>query len=231
MSLLKRLGRIVESSAPLPSRPEGIGIDIGCGAKKHPGTQGLDIVDAPGVDHVLDFTKERFPFEDESVSFVFSSHCVEHIADPHHLFKEITRVAKHGASLEIWCPYAFHEHAFLPGHVSYWTEAFYRHLSFEYTEVWDEQLGGGWRIDEVILVVQPEVERYLRESDVSLDFATRHLNNVVFEMGVVGFIDKRGGPPRRPRIVASTGRQERRRPLVGSRIEDAAKRLRGLIQK
>lgn len=214
----------------MPPQPEGIGVDIGCGAKKHPGTVGLDIVEAPGVDHVLDFTTERLPFDDDSVSLVFSSHCVEHIADPSHLFRELTRIAAHGARLEIWNPYAFHEHAFLPGHVSYWTEAFYKHVSFEHTAVWDADLGGGWRIDEVVLVVQRSVQRYLREHGVRLDFAVRHLNNVVFEMGVFGYVDKRGGPPREPRItVADSRNPQARRPLTSSRVEDAAVALKGLL--
>lgn len=227
MSWLTRL--VGDEAAPMPPKPAGVGIDVGCGGKKHPGTVGLDIVDAPGVDHVLDFTRERLPFDDDSVSFVFSSHCVEHIADPLPLFRELTRVAAHGARLEIWTPYAFHEHAFLPGHVSYWTEVFYRHVSHEHTAVWDADLGGGWRIDEVVLVVERSVAKAMREQGVDLDFAVRHLHNVVFEMGVLGYVDKRGGPPRAPRVVIAHGRQGKRRPLGLKGLGAAAHRVRGAL--
>ncbi|MEQ9337263.1 MAG: hypothetical protein RJQ03_08730, partial [Miltoncostaeaceae bacterium] len=33
---------------------KGIGIDIGCGPNKAPGTQGIDVIPGPGVDHVMD---------------------------------------------------------------------------------------------------------------------------------------------------------------------------------
>ena len=46
-------------------------IDIGCGASKKPGHTGIDKAAAPGVDLVVDFERERLPFDDGTVEAIY----------------------------------------------------------------------------------------------------------------------------------------------------------------
>ena len=77
--------------APLDGGLMPVKIDLGCGSAKRDGFTGLDYVASPGVDHVLDLTRDRFPFDDHSVDEVFSAHFLEHIESPNHVFNEIGR--------------------------------------------------------------------------------------------------------------------------------------------
>jgi len=53
--------------------PEPVRIDLGCGNVKREGYVGLDYVAGDDVDHVLDLTHDRYPFDDSSVDEVFSA--------------------------------------------------------------------------------------------------------------------------------------------------------------
>lgn len=57
-------------------------LDIGCGSNKKSSFVGIDKLNAPGVDYVVDLENELLPFEDHSVSSVYSYHCLEHLTDP-----------------------------------------------------------------------------------------------------------------------------------------------------
>src|SRR3954471_20925249 len=91
-------------------------IDLGCGNAKRPGFQGVDYLEAPGVDHVVNIAEQRLPFEDDSVDAVFSAPFLEHIGEPYNVLSEIGRVCRDGARIEIWTPYAFSDEAFVYGH-------------------------------------------------------------------------------------------------------------------
>ncbi|SDA79221.1 Methyltransferase domain-containing protein [Butyrivibrio sp. INlla18] len=80
-------------------------IDIGCGRRKQDGFIG--IVNSPYsmADHVLDLNKDPLPFEDNSVDYVFSSHCLEHLENLEHILAEIYRVCKDRAQIFITVPY------------------------------------------------------------------------------------------------------------------------------
>ena len=52
-------------------------LDIGCGGNKKPGTLGLDYVQQPGVDYVIDLQTEKLPFASRSVEYIHSSHFLE----------------------------------------------------------------------------------------------------------------------------------------------------------
>src|SRR3982751_3710127 len=103
-------------------------IDLGCGGAKREGFLGLDYSAQAGVDHVLDLTRDTYPFPDASVDYVYSSHFLEHISQPNHVFQEIGRVCKDGARIEFWTPYAFTNEAFVYGHLHYLTEEDWTHF-------------------------------------------------------------------------------------------------------
>lgn len=76
-----------------------IRLDIGCGPNKKADHVGIDQYAFPGVDHVLDASRERLPFEDGTVEEVWSSHFLEHLTPMGrcHLANELYRVMKPGS--------------------------------------------------------------------------------------------------------------------------------------
>jgi len=82
-------------------------IDIGCGSSKRPGFVGIDIQNIPGVDCVLDLSREKLPFDDNSVSEVYSSHFFEHldIDAVQRILEEVHRVCLDGSIVEIRVPH------------------------------------------------------------------------------------------------------------------------------
>lgn len=90
--------------SPGGAAKEKILLDIGCGASKRPGYIGLDTVKLEGVDIVCDIEK-GFPLEDNTVDGVWSNFLFEHISDTVSLFKDLYRICRNGAVVEIRVPY------------------------------------------------------------------------------------------------------------------------------
>ncbi len=87
-------------------------IDLGCGPNKAgPDWTGIDKYAMDGVDIVCDIGKDRWPFDDESVSEARSSHFLEHLTnlggkwERVHFFNELYRVLKPGASCTLIFPH------------------------------------------------------------------------------------------------------------------------------
>jgi predicted SAM-dependent methyltransferase len=90
-------------------------VDVGSGGYKRLGYIGLDIVppdaslggvDAPTgleADVVCDIEHDRWPFEDNSVTHIFSSHTLEHVRHLRipYIFSEMSRICSDGAEIEI----------------------------------------------------------------------------------------------------------------------------------
>ncbi len=79
-------------------------VDLGCGTRKRPGCIGVDNVKLDGIDIICNI-EEGLPFDDETISGVFSNFFFEHISNTIFLFKEIYRVCKNGAIVEFRVPY------------------------------------------------------------------------------------------------------------------------------
>jgi len=194
MTVRRRLFELAHPASPAysPSPVSALPtIDLGCGPFKRPGALGLDIEAGPGIDHVLDFEKERLPFDDGTVGYVFSSHCLEHLRQPMPVMRELTRVAADGAGLELWLPYGWHNEGQLVDHYVMWNEEQFRHMSELFPEIWWDRLGGGsWEIEELVFHIEATtLEDLLRHGD-ELVFALRHYRNVARELGVLGRIRK-----------------------------------------
>jgi SAM-dependent methyltransferase len=93
----------------------GIGVDIGCGLNKiHSVAIGIDFrlenkdFGYPfGANIKLPKNNEYIPlpwFQDESLDFVFSSHCLEHLSDPQKCVREAVRVLKRDGYLILILP-------------------------------------------------------------------------------------------------------------------------------
>ena len=81
-------------------------LDIGCGAAKPAGFDGLDIYPYEGVDIVHDLGAEGdWPIEDNRYSLVRAWHVIEHLRDLRKFFTEVHRVAKNGAGVYIATPH------------------------------------------------------------------------------------------------------------------------------
>lgn len=82
-------------------------LDLGCGPNKKEGFIGIDQYEMKGVDHVLDLSKERLPFDDGTVDEIHSSHFFEHLTPQGrcHVANEMYRVMKPGAKAFIIVPH------------------------------------------------------------------------------------------------------------------------------
>lgn len=163
---------------------EGAKIDIGCGAAKREGFIGLDYAALPGVDHVLDLTREPLPFPDASVGHVYSSHFFEHIGAPNHILSEIGRVCTDGATIEIVTPYAFSNDAFVYGHITFLTELPWLHFCVSHRDEHIDLLGGRWLLRSINFVIHDHVANEISASNISIDFAVKYFKGVAHEFCV-----------------------------------------------
>jgi SAM-dependent methyltransferase len=199
----------------------GYKIDIGCGAFKKDGFLGVDFVPSPGVDHVVNLETDSLPFPDRSCEFIYSSHCIEHLSNPNRLFSEIGRVCRTGARIEIWVPYAHHNDALLLGHHQYYTEEFWNHVCVQHADFWHDKFGGYWLWKTVCYVIPGRIKGELDRLKIDINFAIRHLNNIVKEI-CFEFEFSNSKPPSNvlPDRNYALGRTQERRPLPN--VEDPA---------
>ncbi len=89
-------------------------LDIGCGPNKAAGFEGVDSINFPGVDHVLDVRITPWPWADGSIEEVHSSHFLEHLtgAERVSFFNELYRVLKPGAQARFITPSWTNERAY-----------------------------------------------------------------------------------------------------------------------
>ncbi len=80
-------------------------IDIGCGPVKEEGYIGIDRYALPGVDIVADLNN-GIPLEDNSVDVVYFGHSLEHFDNLGNILKEIHRVCKNNAIMNVLAPYS-----------------------------------------------------------------------------------------------------------------------------
>ncbi len=160
-----------------------LAIDIGCGWAKRPGFIGVDKDAVPDVEHRVDVEREPLPFADRSVGTIFTSHCLEHLADQALIFREMSRVAVNGAGLEIWTPYAWTDEAFIYTHRTFFTELHYLHPCVMFPDHWKDILGATWQLREFQFVVSETTLGDLGRNGVSLDFALKYLKGVAVEFG------------------------------------------------
>lgn len=120
------------------SYEDGLNVELGGGQKpRGSGFLNVDKNPGPGVDHVCNFEElhpagtTRLPFDDNSVGAVYSSHCFEHVRNLIGLLREVARICKVGARVEIVVPHWLHPMAMCHDHkqvippeqVRHWTEA------------------------------------------------------------------------------------------------------------
>jgi SAM-dependent methyltransferase len=217
-SVVERAVRQLASPPQSTEPPEGKRIDIGCGAKKREGFIGVDFVPAPGVDIVCDVEREALPFPDQSVGFVHSSHCFEHLRDWLPLLREIARVAVDGCRIELWTPNAWHSDTWLPGHVTPVSIEAWLHIGYRYREFWQETIGVSLRLDELVYVIGKRTLADLLLHGIRPSFALRYLHDVAPEIGAVFTVERTRVTPSAPRISWSVSRDPTLRVRLSSRL-------------
>lgn len=105
----------------------GKGLDLGCGSEKiTPDAIGVDVRILPSINMAVDLTKP-LPFEDGEFDYVFSSHCLEHLAPaPGVILPMWWRVLRPGGYLVLYLPHKDlyrqpnpeHLHEFEPGDIT-----------------------------------------------------------------------------------------------------------------
>lgn len=82
-----------------------IKLNLACGQTKIDGFIGIDIERLDGVDIVWDLEEYPWPFQDNSVDEIFSSHFIEHAEDLISFMDEIYRILKPQSKATIIAPY------------------------------------------------------------------------------------------------------------------------------
>lgn len=81
-------------------------LNIGCGFKKEEGWINIDNDPLVYPDNIVNLGVDVLPFEDNTFDEVKASHILEHIGDGYiFLLKEIYRVCKNNATIEIFAPH------------------------------------------------------------------------------------------------------------------------------
>jgi hypothetical protein len=85
-------------------------LNIGAGYKKYSGFLNVDADKNCKPDILMDFESDKIPLDDNSVEQIIAHHILEHVGlGFFHLMKEIYRVSRHGAMVDIRVPHHFHE--------------------------------------------------------------------------------------------------------------------------
>jgi SAM-dependent methyltransferase len=153
-----------------------------------------------GMDFVVDFERERWPFVDSTFSFVFVSRLLERIGTVEHFFKELYRTARNGAVVEISLPHPRHDF-FLrnPNHQRVWIAESFEHLDLDKCKGWffegdmRELLAMEWMVDFKILSADyrvphrdpaQSVASLLQFDPQNLGAAMQYLNNTIGDIRV-----------------------------------------------
>ena len=89
----------------------------------------------PVADIIHDLEKFPYPFENDSVDELYSSHCIEHLEDPIQVLREIARICKLGAKVEIRVPHPGGHHAMCSGHKHVLSPMMIRNMDFHHAHL------------------------------------------------------------------------------------------------
>lgn len=121
-------------------------LNLGCGLNKIQGFVNVDKFDTCNPDIVMDLEATPWTFEDNSVDEVLLNHCLEHIGQDVDIFfsvvKELYRVCKPGAKIQINVPHPRHDNFINdPTHVRIITPELLGLFSKKNCQYWAENNG------------------------------------------------------------------------------------------
>lgn len=167
-------------------------LDLGCGQHVAEGFEGVDLWDGPEVTWAVDLTKFPWPWDDNSVEAIHSSHYVEHtlpVGGPHDgliaFMDEVWRICKPDAKVQIIHPYLKSNRAFQdPTHTRFIPEDTWYYFARE----WREQQGldhypirCDFKVDNIGNTFYPGMEHLHHEA---LAFRVQNYWNVVADLAV-----------------------------------------------
>lgn len=84
---------------------DDIKLDVGCGKNCKQGFIGVDAIKLDGVSIICNIDKEKLPFEDSSVSEIYTHMLLEHCVNIVDIMNEFHRVLKNNGKITIIVPY------------------------------------------------------------------------------------------------------------------------------
>ncbi len=181
---------VVKKPGQLSNR--ALAVDLGCGTNKRAGTIGIDRRPLAGVDIVMDLDREPLPFADDSIPTIYSNGLFGFLENPASILREIVRVCRRGATVEIWTPHGLNDGALLINTRNRFSQATW--LDILGSDIFDGA-PGNLTLKEIVLLVPPPTVASLTQRNIPLDFAVRHLANVVSRLGAVMTVHKPHAPP------------------------------------
>lgn len=82
-------------------------LNLGCGPNVKEGFINVDNYPFPGVEALVDIAKDKWPWEDGSIEYVYASHVLEHLNawERVHFFNELHRVLMPDAKAQVITPH------------------------------------------------------------------------------------------------------------------------------
>ncbi len=173
-------------------------VNLGSGYKRIDGFVNVDHDPLVKPDYIVDFEFEPLPFEDSSVLEIVAHHVLEHIGENFlNLMKELYRVSKHGAILDIKFPHyrsdiqhmdPTHKRTITVDQLLLFSKSYNRwHI-----ENFNSSSGFGLKLDVDFEVVQyrnvatPKwEERFKTMTEEDIQEVSENLNNVYVETHVI----------------------------------------------
>jgi len=115
-------------------RRSALKVELGGGPRPASGFVNMDTCPTADINHNLDVYP--WPVPDDSVSRVYSSHCMEHLDNPVGAFEEISRICTVGALVVIRVPDPMSEGAMCNGHKGVIGETMIRNMFEHFTDTW-----------------------------------------------------------------------------------------------
>lgn len=178
-------------------------INLGSGDTKYEGFINIDFDIRSNPDYCINIETEILPFEDNTVDEVIAHHVLEHLGDGYfHVLKELYRVCKNGALIDIRVPHPRH-YTFLddPTHKRAITVNGLRLFSKKYNDFCKEQgnpssrLGHFYNVDfEIYKSLEVPEDEYIEMFNgkpvLEVERYMRERNNVIIETHVTLIVVK-----------------------------------------
>jgi len=183
-------------------------LNLGCGNRKMDGFVNVDFVEACHPDLVVNLEKTPWPWDDHAVDEIKLIHVLEHLGQTTDTFlsiiKEMYRVCRDGAHIEIIVPHPRSDH-FLgdPTHVRPVTIAMLNLFDQRLNREWEKMgaantplgliLGVDFEVESAVHTLEPDWQQKLtsgqmNESEIAA--AVRQFNNVVIQTSIVWRVRK-----------------------------------------
>lgn len=110
-------------------------LELGGGSHFARGDGWVNMDQCKEADIVQDLNVTPWPIADDTVDEIYSSHCIEHVIDPHSFLRECARIGKIGCVVEIRCPYTYSDMAMTAGHIHVFSHQQARNMEFHFPKL------------------------------------------------------------------------------------------------